>query len=403
MAKPGKQDEEYDSPWKTILGIYFRHFTELFFPDIAAEIDWERGYVPLDKELERITREAEVKEGLLADRLFKVWKKNGDEAWVLAHVEVQAQKKKTFPHRTFVYNYRIHDLYKRPVASLVVLADDNSKWRPSSYSHELWKCKTEFSFRMVKLLDYKRRTRELEASDNPFAVVVRVHLKTLETKRDSRSRRRWKVELTKALYDRGFERDDIINLYRFIDWIMVLPRELEEDYQRELAKFEEERKMQYVTTAERIGLEKGTLIGQILMAQEMLGRQAHSPEDLREKRIDELKGIFEEEHAHVRVTEPVMEKGRVIGEILMAQRMLGHQTHSPEELRTREMDDLRRIFERERPRVTAVAGMERGKLIGEILMAQRILGESAHSEKTLEAEETENLKEILRRLEAKLN
>lgn len=42
---------------------------------------------------------------------------------------------------------------------------------------------------------------------------------------------------------------------------MVLPPELEEDYHQELAEFEEERKMQYVTTAERIGLEKGTLIG----------------------------------------------------------------------------------------------------------------------------------------------
>ncbi len=79
-----------------------------------------------------------------------------------------------------------------------MLADDNSKWRPSSYSHELWKCKTEFSFRMVKLLDYRKRMRELEESDNPFAVAVLVHLRTLETKRDSQSRRRWKAELTKA-------------------------------------------------------------------------------------------------------------------------------------------------------------------------------------------------------------
>ncbi len=49
---------------------------------------------------------------------------------------------------------------------------------------------------------------------------------------------------------------DIINLYCFIDWIMVLPKESEDAYHREIIKFEEKHKMQYVTTAERIGLKK---------------------------------------------------------------------------------------------------------------------------------------------------
>ena len=38
---------------------------------------------------------------------------------------------------------------------------------------------------------------------------------------------------------------------------MVLPTELEEAYHREIIEFEENKKMRYITTAERIGMKKG--------------------------------------------------------------------------------------------------------------------------------------------------
>jgi hypothetical protein len=50
---------------------------------------------------------------------------------------------------------------------------------------------------------------------------------------------------------------NILNLYRFIDWIMKLPEEVDALFQRDMEKFEEEKKMQYVTNAERIGIKKG--------------------------------------------------------------------------------------------------------------------------------------------------
>ncbi len=77
-----------------------------FFPKISKEIDWKAGYEAADKELRQIIREAETGKRF-ADRLFRVQKKNGDETWVMTHVEIQAQKETGFPERTFIYNYRI--------------------------------------------------------------------------------------------------------------------------------------------------------------------------------------------------------------------------------------------------------------------------------------------------------
>ncbi len=53
------QQNDYDSPWKDMLNDYFQEFMAFFFPDVEQEIDWNRGYESLDKELRQITREAE--------------------------------------------------------------------------------------------------------------------------------------------------------------------------------------------------------------------------------------------------------------------------------------------------------------------------------------------------------
>ncbi|RLC10300.1 MAG: hypothetical protein DRI57_20605 [Deltaproteobacteria bacterium] len=315
--------DDYDSPWKDILGIYFEEFMRFFFPLIAEKIDWSRGYTLLDKELSQITREAE-RGKRLADRLVKVWKKNGEDAWVLAHPEIQAGREKDFPHRVWVYYYRIHDRYNRPVLSLAVLADKSSKWRPSEYSQELWGCRNEFHFPIVKILDYKKRWEYLEKSDSPFAVVVMAHLKTLETRKDRESRRRWKLELSKDLYRRGFEKQDIINLYRFIDWLMALPSELEKTYHEEFMIFEEEQKMQYVTTAERIGIEKGEKIG-IGKGQEIGRKEGRKIGRKEGRKIGRKEGVL-------------------IGEILMAQRVLKQPIYSHAELETKSLKELKRIL-----------------------------------------------------------
>ena len=60
-----------------------------------------------------------------------------------------------------------------------------------------------------------------------------------------------------ADYEHRYTRQDILELFRFIDWIMVLPQELEARFRTELARVEEETRMPYITSIERMGLERG--------------------------------------------------------------------------------------------------------------------------------------------------
>jgi predicted transposase YdaD len=76
------------------------------------------------------------------------------------------------------------------------------------------------------------------------------------------SSKAWKCNLTKALYEKGYERQQILDLYRFIDWAMILPEAVEKEFWQELQTFEEERKVTYVTNAERFGFERGVQEGE---------------------------------------------------------------------------------------------------------------------------------------------
>ncbi|MEW6218893.1 MAG: hypothetical protein AB1634_05070 [Thermodesulfobacteriota bacterium] len=72
--------DDFDTPWKEILTRYFPEFMAFFFPEAAANIDWSRRHVFLDKELRQVTRDAQ--QGLrLADKLAKVWRQDGEETW----------------------------------------------------------------------------------------------------------------------------------------------------------------------------------------------------------------------------------------------------------------------------------------------------------------------------------
>ncbi len=235
---------------------YFTDFLRFFFPDIHAEVDWSRGYEFLDTELQQVVRDAELGKRF-ADKLVKVWKASGEEFWVLIHVEIQGQAEANFAKRMFVYHYRLGDRYDEPVASLAVLADERPSWRPEEYRSNVWGCRTIFQFPMVKLLDYEQQWPLLEDSSNPFATVVMAHLKALETKGKQVQRKEWKFNLTRRLYERGYERQDVLNLFRFIDWVIALPAELEDEFEQELELYEREMQMPYVTNIERKAKQKG--------------------------------------------------------------------------------------------------------------------------------------------------
>ena len=105
--------------------------------------------------------------------------------WIHLHIEIQSSRESDFAERMMIYHYRIFDRFRRPVASLAVLADHQPGWRPGDYRQSVLGCHWTLEFPSVKLLDYR---------------------------------------LIRLLYGQRREKHRIIQLLRVIDWLMALPQ-----------------------------------------------------------------------------------------------------------------------------------------------------------------------------------
>lgn len=285
----------YDESWKEALDLYFDPLLRFFFPKVHGLIDWTREIEFLDTQLQELLPASEVGTRI-ADKLVKAWLITGEATFILVHLEIQSQHDASFGKRMFIYHYRIFDAFDHPVVSLAILGDDSSKWRPKSYGYSQAGCGIRLRFPMVKLIDYEQRWSELESSDSPMAILVMAHLRTQSTTRDPLSRKQWKWSLTRRLYESGFSRQDIVQLFRILDWMMTLPPDLKRQFRDELTEYEEREKMPLLSSIEQMALERGRQEGEqrIKMIAQALLRRGLSIEEvaqITELSLEELRSL----------------------------------------------------------------------------------------------------------------
>ena len=256
-AIPGEdQPDEYDSPWKAAIEQFFPEFMAFYFPAAHTQIDWTQPYEFLDQELIAVVRDAELGKRLV-DKLVKVTGINGNEDWLYVHIEVQGNKQTEFAKRMFVYNYRLFDRYDKPIASMAILADDSPDWKPDHFSFEALGCRHTLEFPIAKLSDYGADMEGLLSNQNPFALITAAHLLTKRTKGKPQERFEAKRKLAQMLYDRAWEKQQIIDLLFVLDWMMWLPDYLSEAFRQEVHEIEEVKDMNYVTSFEKLSRKEG--------------------------------------------------------------------------------------------------------------------------------------------------
>lgn len=263
---------------------------EFFFPQIAQEIDWSRGYETLDKELQKVVRDSKSKRGYV-DKLTKVWLKNNIEMWVLLHTEAQGQWEDKFNERMYIYQYRLFDKYKKKVATFVIFLDENPDWKPNEFNYELLGSKLSWKFSTVKLLEYKEKWEELEQNHNPFSIIVMAHLKLMEAKSNDQEKYKAKWYLIRKLYERGYEKKDVLELFRFLDWLIVLPEDLNNQLDNELEEYERSLSMPYITHIERRGIEQGLQQGlqqEVNLILKQINKKIGQVDESTKNRIKEL-------------------------------------------------------------------------------------------------------------------
>ena len=268
----GEKNTDFDSAWKDVIEGLVEPFLEFFFPEIHRDINFSKEVKIMDSASRGITPYGKVGKRY-ADKLIEVHLKNGTRACVCVfiHVEVQGTKEKKgiFPERAYVYNYRTYDKNIDKgvkVISVAILTDEDENYRPDEYLVQQWGFELRMKIPMVKIIDYKNKKElreRLETSNNPMAMVVLAQLERYKLKKaDNNEKSAVKWELIRRCYERKYTKEEIRVLLKFIDWLIRLPEGLNEQLSTKIEKLEEDYKMPYITSWERIAEKKGMKIGE---------------------------------------------------------------------------------------------------------------------------------------------
>lgn len=203
-----------DILWKAIIEDFFEDFLLFFYPQHFEEINFSKGFEFLNKELERLLPDSTSK-GRRADLLVKVFLKNGQEQWLLIHIEVQGYYDADINYRVFTTYYRIYDRYKVPINCLVIYSDEYPNYQPDSFGLKCFKTELKFKFDIYKLLEQK--PDQLQKQQNVFADILEIAWYGIKPNQPKDEKLlEIKTQIFRRLLNRGYPKGSIRRLLDFI-------------------------------------------------------------------------------------------------------------------------------------------------------------------------------------------
>jgi predicted transposase/invertase (TIGR01784 family) len=202
-----------DTLWKSIIESLIDDFLWYFFPNYADQIDFERGFEFLDTELQKLIPDNPGKKRH-ADKLIKVWFKNGQEAWFLIHVEIQGYQDYWMGLRLFECIYRIRDKFQRPVTGLAIYTDWDRTYHVKEFKDVFLGSVISYQFNTYVLRDHT--PAELANDPNPFAAVMEAAWQFLKKPKDEQKLAQLKLDMIRRLLKRNLPKDRIKSIIGFI-------------------------------------------------------------------------------------------------------------------------------------------------------------------------------------------
>jgi hypothetical protein len=210
-----------DILWKVVLEEVFDDLLRFIFPDADQVYDLERGFEFMDKELAEMYPEpGKGSATRFADKLVKVFRRDGEEDCILCHIEIQGDTKKKdrplFAERMVRYFYRIWDKYRKPVSAVAIFTGRDGKKMPDRFEYKYRNTRLLYQYPTISILDFT--DEELEKSDNPFAqVILAARTSLLEGKIPPTDLLDRKVLIARKLLRKGFSARKIKAIFVFLE------------------------------------------------------------------------------------------------------------------------------------------------------------------------------------------
>lgn len=250
---------DHDAYWKEAFDVFLPDLLEFFAPDIAAAIDWSRGYSIAKIELRPDARNSATRLRR-PDRVYRVRLRNGRSAILYIHFEFQSRAEPGFEARMFVYHTRLYLHLNQPVVSLAILADLDPRYRPSEFRVRAFGNDLRFRFRICKIIDHRDRIAELIASGNVAALLVAIKLVDLLVA-DPMERFARKKEVLRVLATNVRGRTRRTRLTRLLIEGIILGTRQTREFANVMRRLESELEVPFTTVYEREAEARGRAQG----------------------------------------------------------------------------------------------------------------------------------------------
>lgn len=270
-----------DPIFKTLLREFLPDFLHLFFPEVAARLDFTTLQFLDREEFTEIPlgprREVDV--------LVRVRTLAGDPELILIHIETQGRREREFNERMWLYYALLGLRHSEPVLPLALLVYRSGRgigWE--TYTRTLFGEEIlRFRFGRVGLLDL-RDEDYVEQQNYPLAIALAARMR-----HPRGSALGFKLRCVERLEQTPLEPARKQLLVQAVDYFLALPPDQEAEFHRLVARRRLKEVSPMLTGSERLGITKGIVQGeQELLLKMVEGKFGKIPAHFR-RRIRALK------------------------------------------------------------------------------------------------------------------
>ena len=272
-----------DILWKVIMEEVFDDLLRFIMPDADQEYNMERGFEFLEKELAEMYPEPEKEpDTRFADKLIKVFNRQGEEDWILVHIEVQGDtsKRMEFTERMFRYFYRILDKHRKPVSAVAIFTGLDGKKMPDRYTYQYRRTRVLYEYHTLSILDFT--DEELKESNNPFALVV-LAAKTalLEEKIPEQELLERKLLIAKELLRRGYTERKVRAIMVFLkSYVLFEDPEMNRIFTEQVRSYDKNNVMGTIEYVRMEAKEEGRMEKEVSVILKLLAQPNFSDEQI---------------------------------------------------------------------------------------------------------------------------
>lgn len=221
-------DIDFDGNWKEIIIEFFEDFVAFFIPELFPKVDFNKPIEILEQELVQILEALGSDTKRVADKLVKVWLKDGTEKWILVHIEIQSYFERLFPKRMYQMFSMIFNKYDHEIVAVAIYT--NTKTPRFFDSFTLKSYGTSMIYRFIGYRIMRQNEVDLVASKNIFALFVLANFYVNKTRKDLKQRLEYKEKMIELAAERHIPRGKMLRFFIFIDNIMKIPLNLQQDF-----------------------------------------------------------------------------------------------------------------------------------------------------------------------------